>query len=115
MDFKLTSEQQQFRDAISGFAQKNLKAGALKRELDSARAAAYRPPMSVAQILDELPALTSDERLRVIARAAELQDHSFTAEEDALIDARLAEHDRAPETAIPLNEFTAQLRSRHGL
>ena len=31
MDFKLTSEQQQFRDAVSGFAQKNLKAGALKR------------------------------------------------------------------------------------
>jgi alkylation response protein AidB-like acyl-CoA dehydrogenase len=31
MDFRLTPEQQQFRDAVSGFAQKNLKAGALKR------------------------------------------------------------------------------------
>jgi hypothetical protein len=40
---------------------------------------------------------------------------SFTADEDALIAARLAEHDLAPDTAIPLDEFTAQLRSRHGL
>ena len=31
MDFRLTTEQQQFRDAVAGFAQKNLKAGALKR------------------------------------------------------------------------------------
>ena len=31
MDFKFTSEQQQFRDAVSGFAQKHLKAGAMVR------------------------------------------------------------------------------------
>ena len=31
MDFKLSSEQQQFRDAVSGFAQKHLQAGALAR------------------------------------------------------------------------------------
>ena len=31
MNFEFTPEQQQFRDAVAGFAQKNLKAGALKR------------------------------------------------------------------------------------
>ncbi len=31
MDFKFTSEQQQFRDSVRGFAEKHLKAGALKR------------------------------------------------------------------------------------
>ena len=31
MDFHFTPEQQQFRDAVSGFAEKRLKAGALKR------------------------------------------------------------------------------------
>ena len=34
MNFELTSEQQAFRDAVSGFAEKHLRAGALKRAHD---------------------------------------------------------------------------------
>ncbi len=47
MDFKLTSEQQQFRDAVSGFAQKHLKAGAL------ARAHEAEHPWDVAKLMAE--------------------------------------------------------------
>lgn len=47
MDFKLTSEQQQFRDSVSGFAQKHLKAGAL------ARAHEAEHPWDVAKLMAE--------------------------------------------------------------
>jgi alkylation response protein AidB-like acyl-CoA dehydrogenase len=47
MDFKLTSEQQQFRDAVSGFAQKHLKAGALKRAHEAEH------PWDVAKLMAE--------------------------------------------------------------
>jgi len=47
MDFKLTAEQQQFRDAVSGFAQKHLKAGALKR------AHQVEHPFDVAKLMAE--------------------------------------------------------------
>jgi alkylation response protein AidB-like acyl-CoA dehydrogenase len=47
MDFRLTSEQQQFRDAVSGFAQKHLKAGALKRAHEAEH------PWDVAKLMAE--------------------------------------------------------------
>ncbi len=47
MDFKLTTEQQQFRDAVSGFANKHLKAGAL------ARAHQAEHPWDVARLMAE--------------------------------------------------------------
>ncbi len=47
MDFRLNSEQQQFRDAVSGFAQKHLKAGALKRAHEAEH------PWDVAKLMAE--------------------------------------------------------------
>jgi alkylation response protein AidB-like acyl-CoA dehydrogenase len=47
MDFRPTSEQQQFRDAVSGFAQKHLKAGALKRAHEAEH------PWDVAKLMAE--------------------------------------------------------------
>jgi hypothetical protein len=70
--------------------------------------------MSLAQILEELPSLSSDERRQIIQRAAELED-ALTPEDEAIVEARLAEHDRAPHTAIPLEQFTQEVRSRYGL
>ena len=69
--------------------------------------------MSFSQILDELPHLTPQERLRVAEQALALD--ALSAEGEALVTQRLAEHDRAPGTAIPLDDFLAQVRTRHAL
>jgi putative addiction module component (TIGR02574 family) len=67
--------------------------------------------MSISQILDELPHLTPQERLRVAEQALALD--ALSLEEEALVEQRLADHDRAPGTAIPLDDFLAQLRERY--
>ena len=69
--------------------------------------------MSFSQILDELPHLTPQERLRVAEQALALD--ALSAEDEALVTQRLAEHDRAPGTAIPLDDFLAQVRTRYAL
>lgn len=69
--------------------------------------------MSISQILEELPHLSPQERLRVAERALELD--TLSAEEEALVEKRLAEHDRAPGTAIPLDDFLAQLRAKYSV
>ena len=69
--------------------------------------------MSFSQILDELPRLSPQERLRIAEQALALD--ALSAEDEALVQGRLAEHDRAPGTAIPLDDFLAQLRARHAL
>lgn len=67
--------------------------------------------MSISQILDELPRLSPQERLRIAERALELD--ALSAETEALVEKRLADHDRAPGTAIPLDDFLAQLRAKY--
>jgi len=69
--------------------------------------------MSISQTLDELPRLSPQERLRVAERALALD--ALSPEEEALVESRLADHDRAPGTAIPLDEFLTQLRVRYPL
>lgn len=69
--------------------------------------------MSLTQILDELPRLSPQERLRIAEQALALD--ALTGEEEALVERRLADHDRAPGTAIPLDDFLAQVRTRHAL
>lgn len=69
--------------------------------------------MSFSQILDELPRLSPQERLRVAEQALALD--ALSEEDESIVQERLAEHDRAPGTAIPLDDFLAQLRARHAL
>jgi hypothetical protein len=69
--------------------------------------------MSISQILEELPHLSPQERLRVAERALELD--TLSVEEEALVEKRLAERDRAPGTAIPLDDFLAQLRVKYSV
>jgi hypothetical protein len=69
--------------------------------------------MSLDQILGELPQLTPQERLRVAKEALALDELSKSDQE--LVEQRLAEHDRAPETAIGLDEFLAEIRTRYSL
>ncbi len=69
--------------------------------------------MSFNQILEELPRLSPQERLRVAEEALALK--ALSAEDEAIVEQRLAAHDREPRTASSLDDFLAQLRARYGL
>jgi putative addiction module component (TIGR02574 family) len=69
--------------------------------------------MSISQILEELPRLSPQERMRVAEQALALD--VLSAEDEAVLEQRLGDHDRAPGTAIPLDDFLAQLRARYAL
>ncbi len=67
--------------------------------------------MSKAEILDEIPKLTPEERDEIRRKLDELDD-SLTADEWALVDARMEAHRRDPASAIPIEEMKAGLRAR---
>lgn len=72
--------------------------------------------MSKTGILQELPNLTKEERPEIRVKLAEVdndgwlaEDAPVTDEERRLIDARLAEHEANPQSAISCEEFKARL------
>ncbi len=71
--------------------------------------------MSKAEILAQLPKLTPQERQEVRLRLAELDDEQWLDEgeltdaEKQLIDARLDQCERKPETLIPWEEAKARI------
>ena len=73
--------------------------------------------MSKADILRELPKLTREERREVVTKVHEidgddwLDEGELSAEERAMLEARVAEHERNP-AAIPWNEFQSRLNQR---
>lgn len=67
--------------------------------------------MSLAQILDELPAFTVAERQLLVRRAIELDDPIMLAEDEQLVLTRLDHHRRDPSSAISLADMKASLRS----
>lgn len=77
--------------------------------------------MSKAEILDEIPSLTPEERDEIRRKLDELDgnpwddaDDSLTSEEKALLDARIADMEAHPETSIPWAEAEARLKARFG-
>lgn len=68
--------------------------------------------MSFAEVLEELPALTVQQRQMVIRRALELEDPPLSAAEESLIEIRLAGHRQNPASSVPLEEMKDRLRSR---
>lgn len=68
--------------------------------------------MSFAQVLEELPGLTVEQRQVLIRRALELDDPPLSAADEALIETRLAAHHADPQSSVPLEEMKARLRSR---
>ena len=68
--------------------------------------------MSFAQVLDELPALTFEQRQLLIRRALELDDPPLSASDEAVVESRLAAHRADPNSSVPLAEMKARLRSR---
>ena len=77
--------------------------------------------MTKAEILDELPRLTPEERHEIRLKLSELDgdlwldhDDPLTEQDKALIEARIEAHERNPESAIPWEDFKARLNRRIG-
>jgi len=66
--------------------------------------------MSFAEVLQELPVLTVQQRQMVIRRALELEDPSLSEAEESLVESRLAGHRRNPSSSVPLDEMKRRLR-----
>jgi len=69
--------------------------------------------MSLSEIIDQLPLLSSEERSQVIERAIALDD--LSEEEMQLVEERIAAHDCDPETSIPLEKMLSEFREQFGL
>lgn len=75
--------------------------------------------MSKTEILDELPKLTKSERQEIRQRLTELDgedwldaDDPLTANEKALLDARLAAYEKDPEAGASWEEVEGRIRAR---
>jgi hypothetical protein len=68
--------------------------------------------MSFNELLAELPLLTVPQRQLLVRRALELDDPGLVAEDEAIVETRLAEHRRNPKSAVSLEMMEKRLRSR---
>jgi uncharacterized protein Smg (DUF494 family) len=68
--------------------------------------------MSFAEVLEELPALTVQQRQMVIRRALELEEPPLSDAEEAMVAARLAGHRQNPASSVPLDEMKRRLHSQ---
>lgn len=68
--------------------------------------------MSFNEVLDELPTLSVAERQLLVRRALELDEPGLSDQNMALVEQRLAEHQKNPDSAIPLTEMKTRLRGR---
>ena len=67
--------------------------------------------MSLAQILDQLPALTFTERQLLVRRAIELDEPIMSTDDKELITIRLDDHRRDPASAVSQDVMKESLRS----
>jgi uncharacterized protein Smg (DUF494 family) len=69
--------------------------------------------MSFTEVLQELPALTFEQRQLLVRRALELDDPPLNDADMSLVDSRLAALREDPTTAVSLEEMKSRLRSRY--
>jgi hypothetical protein len=67
--------------------------------------------MSFNDVLAELPLLSVPQRQLLVRRALELDEAGLTAEDEAVVEKRLAEGKRDPQSAVPLEVMEKSLRS----
>jgi len=79
---------------------------------DTVGEAGYQFSMGFAEVMEELPALTVAERQWLVRRALDLDGAELTAEDEALVEKRLAHHRLDPGSALPLDEMKVCLRAR---
>ena len=58
--------------------------------------------MSLSEILEELPAFTFEERQLLVRRVIELDDPPLSADDESLVESRLAAHHINPTSSVPL-------------
>ncbi len=68
--------------------------------------------MSFNEVIAELPHLSFEERQILIRRALELDEPPLSADDEELVEARLAAHHSNPKSSVPLDEMKSRLRSR---
>jgi hypothetical protein len=69
--------------------------------------------MSFNEVLQELPALTFEQRQLLVRRALELDDQPLDNADDALVESRLAALREDPNSGLSLEEMNARIRSRY--
>jgi len=68
--------------------------------------------MSFAEVLEELPALTVEQRQLLVRRALEIDDLPLSPEDEALVEQRLAAHHANPDSSLPVDRVKARLSAR---
>lgn len=63
-------------------------------------------------MLEELPALTVEQRQMLVRRALELEDLPLAEADEALVESRLAAHKKNPASSVPLDEMKQRLRTQ---
>ena len=74
----------------------------------------YLRLMSFAEVLEELPGLTVEQRQLLIRRALEIDEPPLSPEEEALVGERLAAHHANPDSSLSVEEVKARLSTRLG-
>ncbi|HYG33934.1 MAG TPA: hypothetical protein VEC99_04070 [Clostridia bacterium] len=68
--------------------------------------------MSFDQVLQELPALTFEQRQTLVRRVLELDDSALSEADLTLVESRLASLREVPASAVSLEEMKARVRAR---
>ena len=67
--------------------------------------------MSFAQVIEELPQLTFEQRQHLIRCAVELDDQILSSADEALVESRLAAHHANRDSSVTLDETKNRLRT----
>ena len=68
--------------------------------------------MSLTEILAEIPKLSFAERQELVRRAIEVEDHDLTSEEKAILNERLEDFRRDPNSGIPAEQLKTSVLDR---
>jgi putative addiction module component (TIGR02574 family) len=68
--------------------------------------------MSLTEILAEIPKLSFAERQELVRRAIEIEDEGLTPEEKAILDERLEDFHRNPDSGIPTEQLKTTVLQR---
>jgi putative addiction module component (TIGR02574 family) len=68
--------------------------------------------MSLTEILAEIPKLSFAERQELVRRAIEVEEHDLTAEEKAILDERLEDFRKNPNSGIPAEQLKGEVSRR---